>query len=77
MNGIPNVRQHDVCTCAKCNTKANRIAAFAAMRRAATVARDADRLADVVDDKAWASRLYREAAGARAAIRAAIGSDHA
>lgn len=67
----------DDCTCANCNAKRNRIAAFAAIRRAAAVARDADRLARVVDDKAWASRLYREAAGARAAIRAAMESDTA
>ena len=65
MNGIPNVRHHDVCTCAKCNAKANRIAAFGAIRRAAAHARTSDSW------DPYHGHLIREA------IRAAIASDKA
>ena len=55
----------DPCTCADCNAKANRIAAFGALRRAAEVIREAERL----------HLCKYEANYIRRAIRAAIGSD--
>ena len=76
MSGIPHVTHADVCTCAKCNAKANRIAAFGAIRRAAEVARriERDTTWDDVDD--GLGDLIT-AAGIREAIRAAIGSQKA
>lgn len=71
------IRHADVCTCPKCNAKANRIAAFGAIRRAAEIMRW---------HEANAKRLERlrpdglneyEAQAIRRAIRAAIRSPKA
>lgn len=64
----------DDCTCANCNAKRNRIAAFGAIRRAVTHARALDRLA------AWGGNAQQftdryAALQIRNAIRLAIGSD--
>ena len=59
----------DPCTCCECNAKQNRIAAFAAIRRAAEVAR--------WNDATQAGNNPMSVVGDRIrdAIRAAIGSD--
>ncbi len=66
----------DDCTCSKCNDKRNRIAAFGAIRRAATHARNLERLAA----GAWGGNAQQftdrySAHQIRNAIRLAIGSD--
>ena len=78
MSGIPHITHADVCTCAKCNAKANRIAAFCAIRRAAEVAREWDDLARFPFDLPRPSAHYAgNATAIRAVIRAAIGSPKA
>ena len=73
----------DDCTCANCNTKRNRIAAFGAIRRAEAVARHHDYEARIVECAStdFAKRLAAEhfclGRAVRRAIRAAIGSDKA
>jgi hypothetical protein len=64
------------CTCPHCNAKQNRIAAYGAIRRAATVARQNDKAARHFawegDSQAYAFRMA--AVNVRRAIRAAIRS---
>lgn len=66
----------DDCTCANCNTKRNRIAAFGAIRRAAEVARSYDAAAITVSHRSEseADVFVSMGDGVRRAIRAAIGS---
>ena len=65
----------DPCTCEQCNAKQNRIAAFKAIRRAATIARENDKFASHFacgnDPPAYAFRVA--AINVRRAIRRAIG----
>ena len=80
MTGIPNVTHADPCTCAKCNTKRNRILAFGAIRRAASIAREWETRADDVGlDIAHGGEGWTEfttvADEIRYAIRRALGTD--
>jgi hypothetical protein len=67
----------DPCTCSECNAKQNRIAAFGAIRRAATLARTNDKVARHYawegDPQAYAFRMA--ANNVRRAIRHAIGDE--
>lgn len=69
----------DDCTCAKCNNKRNRTAAFGAIRRAAEVARGLEahkrgEIGAMHDHTHWDEA---QAIAIRRAIRAAIGSPKA
>ena len=69
-----DIRLSHTCTCGL----SHRIAAFGAIRRAATIARDLDREAIRVEDEFLdASDVHREARQVRRAIRAAIRSPKA
>ena len=65
----------DPCTCLDCNAKANRIAAFGAIRRAVEVARECEATGweQTTLGLQWA--WWNKAHEIRRAIRAAIGSD--
>lgn len=70
----------DECTCAKCNTKRNRTAAFGAIRHAAMEARKRDRWSrncDEAGDTAGRIAWSLAAGQIRLTIRAVIGSDKA
>ena len=77
---IEGPRHAEVCTCAKCTAKRNRIAAFGAIRRAVSVARlydNPDELFGPCADDAAKLDFDMTARTVRCAIRAAIGSDKA